>query len=77
MKEARLRANVLRENLPRSVDAAALCVWSKAPFQLLCTREALIWRTEELARAACGALERDDFAAAALHVRGTVESAAD
>jgi len=31
---------------------------SKAPFQLLCTREALIWRTEELARTACDALER-------------------
>jgi len=76
VKEARTRANVLRENLPQSVDATALGVWSKAPFQLLCTREALIWRTEELARTACDALERDDFAAAALLARATVESAA-
>jgi hypothetical protein len=30
MKEARRRANVLRQSLPQSVDAAALGVWSKA-----------------------------------------------
>ncbi len=76
MKEARARANVLRESLPQSVDAAALGVRSKVPFQLLCTREALIWRTEELSRTACDALERDDLAAAALLARATVESAA-
>ena len=64
LKEARARANALRTSLPQSVDAAVLGVWSKAPFQLLCTREALIWRTEELARTACDALERDDLAAA-------------
>jgi hypothetical protein len=56
LKEARARADVLRQSLPLSVDAAALGVWSKAPFQLLCTREALIWRTDELARTACDAL---------------------
>src|SRR5215469_15292528 len=76
LKEARARANALRTSLPQSVDAAALGVWSKAPFQLLCTREALIWRTEELARTACDALERDDLAAAALLARATVENAA-
>jgi hypothetical protein len=76
VKEARERANVLRQNLPQSVDAAALGVWSKAPFQLLCTREALIWRTEELARTACDALEQDDLTAAALLARATIESAA-
>jgi hypothetical protein len=76
VKEARARANALRASLPQSVDARALGVWSKAPFQLLCTREALIWRTEELTRTACDALERDDFAAAALLARATVESAA-
>jgi len=75
-KEARARANALRESLPQSVDAAALGVRSKAPLQLLCTREALICRTEELARTACEALERDDLAAAALLARATVESAA-
>jgi hypothetical protein len=53
-----------------------LGVKSKAPFQLLCTREALIWRTEELARTACDALERDDFAAAAILTRAITENAA-
>ena len=76
VNEARARANALRQSLPQSVDAAALGVWEKAPFQLLCTREALIWRMEELARNACDALERNDFAAAALLSRATVESAA-
>jgi hypothetical protein len=76
VKEARGRANVLRQSLPQSVDAAALGVWSKAPVQLFCTREALIWRTEELTRTACDALEQDDLTAAALLARATVESAA-
>ena len=76
VKEARARANALRQSLPQSVDAAALGVWSKAPVQLFCTREALIWRTEELARTACDALEQDDLTAAALLARATVESAA-
>jgi hypothetical protein len=76
LKEARARADALRASLPQSVDAGALGVWSKAPFQLLCTREALIWRTDELARTACDALDRDDLAAAALLARATVESAA-
>jgi len=66
----------LRANLPQSLDVAALGVKSKAPFQLLCTREALIWRTEELARTACDALERDDFAAAAILTRAITENAA-
>ena len=66
----------LRASLPQSVDVAALGVKSKAPFQLLCTREALIWRTEELARTACDALERDDFAAAAILTRAITENAA-
>jgi hypothetical protein len=66
----------LRACLPQSVAVAALGVKSKAPFQLLCTREALIWRTEELARNACDALERNDFAAAAILTRAVTENAA-
>lgn len=75
---AYLRAWVdrLRGSLPQSVDVAALGVKSKAPFQLLCTREALIWRAEELARNACDALERDDFAVAAILTRAITENAA-
>lgn len=76
LKEVRARADALRASLPLSVDVVALGVRSKAPFQLLCTREALIWRTEELARTACDTLERNDLAAAALLARATLESAA-
>lgn len=66
----------LRGSLPQSISAAALGVKSKAPFQLLCARESLIWRTEELARTACDALERDNFAAAAILTRAVTENAA-
>ncbi len=77
MHKAREFANRLRDSLPSSVDLAALgVVWSKAPFQFLCTREALIWRTEELARNACDALERDDLAVAAILIRAITETAA-
>ena len=69
-------AERLRDSLPTSVDVAALGVKSKAPFQLLCTREALIWRTEELTRNVCDALEHDDFAAAAILTRSVTENAA-
>jgi len=74
--DVRAWADRLRACLPQSVDVRALGVMSKAPFQLLCTREALIWRTEELARTACDALERDDFAAAAILARAVTENAA-
>lgn len=73
--EARAFTDRLGSSLPNEVDVAALGVKSKAPFQLLCAREALMWRTEELARNACAALERNDFAAAALLTRGVTESA--
>lgn len=74
--EAREAATRLRESLPSSIDAAALGVRSKAPFQLLCAREALIWRSEELARNACDALEREDLSVAALLTRALTENAA-
>jgi hypothetical protein len=76
LTEARRAAEALRESLPPSLSAAALGVRSKAPFQLLSTREALIWRTEELARNACDALEREDIAVAAILTRAVTESAA-
>jgi hypothetical protein len=75
-KEAQARVAALQVSLPKSIEAAALGVRSKAPFQLLAVREALIWRTEELGRNACDALDRQDFAAAGLLIRGVLESAA-
>ena len=76
VQEARARANTLLHSLPRSLAVVDLGVKEKAPFQLLCTREALIWRIEELARTACDALERDDLAAAGLLSRAVIESTA-
>lgn len=67
---------LIARNLPSSVNAARFGVRSKAPYLLLCAREALIWRTEELARCACDMLERDDLAAGILLTRGVTESAA-
>ena len=75
VQQARQACLVLAGSLPRDeLHVNSLNVRSKAPFQLLCVREALIWRVEELARGACDALDRDDLAAAALLTRGVAES---
>jgi hypothetical protein len=66
----------LSQHLPKSIEVAALGVCSKAPYQLLVVREALIWRTEELARNACNSIECDDFAVAAILTRSVMENAA-
>src|SRR5260221_1345449 len=76
LAEARQFTASLSASLPSKVEIAALGVLSKAPFQLLTIREALIWRTEELARNACDALEKEDFAVTALLTRGITESSA-
>jgi hypothetical protein len=76
LAEARELAAGLSASLPDKIEIAALGVRSKAPFQLLTVREALIWRTEELARGACDALGKEDFTVAALLIRSIAESAA-
>jgi hypothetical protein len=48
--EARNRVENIAKHLPSSISVASLGVLTKAPYLLLSTREALIWRTEELAR---------------------------
>ena len=76
LEEARQRVERIANHLPSSISAASLGVESKAPYLLLWAREALIWRTEELGRCACDALERDDIAAGILLTRAVTESAA-
>jgi len=76
LAQARQLAAGLSTSLPDKIEVAALGVRSKVPFQLLTVREALIWRTEELARGACDALEKEDFTVAALVIRSVAESAA-
>jgi hypothetical protein len=65
-----------RANLPKSVEVAALGVTSKSPFLFLSLRESLIWRTEELLRNACDALERKDLSVAGLLARALIENTA-
>jgi len=76
LDEARQRVENIRAHLPASVSVAALGVRQKTPFQLLVAREAMIWRTEELARAACDMLKSKNLAAAILLTRAVVENAA-
>jgi hypothetical protein len=66
----------LRVRLPSRVAFTDFGVVSWAPYQLIVVREALLWRTEEVARNACEAMEREDFAVAALLARSCGESAA-
>jgi hypothetical protein len=63
-------------SLPTSISVLDLGVRDKAPYKALAIREALIWRTEELARTAYARLGEDDLAAAILLTRGVVECAA-
>jgi hypothetical protein len=76
LNEARKRVENIASHLPTSISIASFGVRSKAPYLLLSTREALIWRTEELARCACDMLQRDDVAAGSLLTRAVAESAA-
>jgi hypothetical protein len=76
LDEARQRVEDIRARLPCSISLAELGVRSKAPYLLLCVREALLWRTEELARCACDVLSKDNVAAGILLTRAVLESAA-
>lgn len=76
LDEARQFSQRLSASLPDKIEIAAIGTLSKAPFQLLTVREAIFWRTEELARNACDALDKEDFAVAALITRAVAESAA-
>src|ERR1700730_3708416 len=76
LAEARRRVELIGRHLPSSLNVASFGVRSKAPYLLLCAREALIWRTEELARCACDMLEREDLSAGLLLTRAVTESAA-
>jgi hypothetical protein len=76
LDEARQLVESFAGNLQSSIPAAGLGVRPNAPFLILCVREALIWRTEELARCACNVLAKDDLAAGILLTRAVIESAA-
>lgn len=74
--EARETVQTFSDSLPKSVDAKAIATRSKIPLKVLCYREGLIWRAEELARAACDCFERSDDVAGIILTRGVTETAA-
>jgi hypothetical protein len=76
MAEVEQRLALLAASLPDSISVAALRVAAKAPYKVLALREALIWRTEDLARGAHQMLKQGDFASAIILARAVVESAA-
>jgi hypothetical protein len=76
LDEARRLVENLARGLRSSIAAGDLGVRPKTPFLLLWAREALSWRTEELARCACDLLAGNNVAAGILLTRGVIESAA-
>ncbi|WP_132086429.1 hypothetical protein [Caulobacter sp. BK020] len=72
----RKRTAELHAKLPQIVDVAEIGVWSKAPYKALVIRGALAWRTEEMARNACDALEREDRAVGITLARSIIENTA-
>ena len=72
--DARTITNNFLSALPKEVSAVALGVLSKAPYKILCAREALIWRLTELSRYACDALENRDAVAGTTLTRSVFES---
>lgn len=74
--EAKKRISLLTENLPTRVDPASISVTAKIPFKAIIYREALIWRTEELARMACEMYERNELASAITLTRSCMENVA-
>lgn len=71
LKEAKQRCQLLSECLPKRVDYTA-----KIPWKAMVCREALIWRTEELARTAYEMFTRNELASAVILTRACMESVA-
>ncbi len=76
LAEARERVSLLTQSLPNCVDPLGISVKSKIPYKVIAYREALIWRTEEIARSACDMYQRNDLAAAILLTRAASENGA-
>jgi len=77
-KLALARANVenLSANLPSVVDPASISYEAKIPYKVLVFREAILWRTEELARCSCDLIESGNICSALVLIRATTENAA-
>lgn len=76
LKEAKARAQQMTDSLPKVVDPASISLSAKIPFKVIAYREALIWRTEKLARCACDLYQREDIVSALVLTRAVTENAA-
>lgn len=76
LAEARAHVEHFGKHLPTVVDPAGISLRAKIPFNALCAREGLLWRIEELGRAACDCYGRRDVVAAIVLTRAVVECAA-
>ena len=76
MKEAEQRCQLLSECLPKRVDPVSISNTAKIPWKAMDYREALIWRTEELARTAYEMFSRDELASAVTLTRACMETVA-
>ena len=76
LKEAEQRCRLLSECLPNRVDPASISYTAKIPWKAMDYREALIWRTEELARTSYEMFTRDELASAVTLTRACMETVA-
>lgn len=70
------RIQQITDNLPPCVDAAAVSTSAKTPFKFICFREALLWRTEDLARNALERFRAGELLSGLVLTRCVSESAA-
>jgi hypothetical protein len=76
LEETKARVQSIADHLPKVVDPRTISITAKIPFKVILFREALIWRTEELARCACDLYERQDICSAIILSRAAAENAA-
>lgn len=76
LEEAGAKVQLLTDNLPNIVDPASISLSAKIPFKVICYREAILWRTEELSRCAYDMYRREEIVAGAILTRAVIETAA-
>ena len=76
LEEAKGRSKLLSECLPSRVDPVPMSPSPGIPFKVMVYREALYYRTEELARMSCEMYERNELATAITLTRACLETVA-
>lgn len=76
MEKVQVELERLRQSLLPSLEPLQITLNAKTPYKAVHFREALLWRTVELASSACELLKSGRIAAGITLVRGVAESAA-